>query len=369
MNVLISPNAFKGTISAKKAAEIISDVITLNFMQVNPLIVPIADGGDGTCQLVTDALMLKEIKSWALNAYGRPISATFGWDKEDGKAYIDVSSASGIGSLNGISLDPTIASTYGTGMLIQKAIALGAKEIVLGLGGSATIDLGIGILAALGIAFLDEKGRALSPFSPNYLSKIQHIQRTPKIPKVKFTFLCDVTNRLFGAAGAIPVFGPQKGLKEDEFEGYESLILRLATTLYGKSHLNFEDQSGFGAAGGIAAGLTPFFTTELKIGSTYFFEKIDLKSKVDWADIVITGEGRYDAQSKSGKASYELLQLAKMLGKKIVLITSGNNGLDDGFDLVITLPDLDLSGSDIAHLAEENLKNAIRQSLSSNFWQ
>jgi len=368
MRVLISPNAFKGTMSAQKAGEIISEFIHSNFDTAEIQISPIADGGDGTCRLLTHELNLEEISIWSLNAYGLPIASFFGWEKEGYKAYIDVSTASGLGSITNKELNPSLASSYGTGILIREAIALGAKEIVLGLGGSATIDLGIGILATLGLEFLDEKGRNITLFSPDYLRRIQHIQRSPKIPKVKFTCLCDVKNTLFGENGAIPVFGPQKGLAKVDIIEFEKTCKNLIEKLYSKVNNTFQEQEGFGAAGGIAAGLNAFFPTELQIGSAYFFNQIDLEAKVSWADLVITGEGRYDSQSKEGKASYELLQLSKKMDKRTVLISSGIEGTKDGFDQVISLPDLDFSLSNYNEIAEDNLKKELNLSLGLDFW-
>lgn len=367
MKVLISPNAFKGTMSAQRASEIIADHLRSTYDHVAIQIAPVADGGDGTCQLLTQGLRLKEISVWSLESYGLPISSTIGWDEEGSKAYIDVSSASGLGSITNKKLNPFIATSYGTGMLIREAISFGAKEIVLGLGGSATIDLGIGILAALGIDFLDEKGRAITFFSPHYLQKIQHIQRSTNIPKVKFTCLCDVRNPLFGLNGAIPVFGPQKGLSKIDMSAYEEICKNLILKLYAKVNKTFKDQEGFGAAGGIAAGLNAFFTTELQIGSEYFFKQMQLQARIAWADLIITGEGRYDSQSKEGKASYELLLLSKKMGKRTVLISSGNEGEKDGFDQVISLPDLNFSLLNFKEIAERNLKNQLKTSLNLNF--
>ncbi len=369
MNILISPNAFKGTLDAQKASEIIEEFIASNFKDFNRIISPVADGGDGTCSLLTKALKISSIESWSLNAYGQPISSFFGFDDSNKTAYIDVSTASGLGSLNGIRLEPKIASTYGTGLLIQEAINLGANEIILGLGGSATIDLGIGILANLGIEFLDEKGRKLTPFSPDYLLKIRHIQRAANNPKVKFSCLCDVKNPLFGISGALPVFGPQKGLVKQDFDQTEKLLVQLIEMMYAKSKNIFRDSPGFGAAGGIAAGLSAFFNTELKIGSSYFLDLVDFESKLAWADLIITGEGRYDSQSKEGKAAYELLIRTKRQGKKIGIITSGNEADREGFDLVIKLPDLDFSSKNLNKQAEKNLMIALNSSKGSSFWK
>lgn len=367
MNVLISPNAFKGTMSAREAGEIIKEFIEGKFPNVTTNLLPIADGGDGTCELLTEILGLEKKSAWSLDSIGRPISCEFGWDKDSKKAYVDVSEASGIASLAFDELDPFVASSFGTGLLIREAIALGAEEIVLGLGGSATVDLGVGVLAALGVVFLDEQGRQLTQYAPNYLSKIKHVQKSPSIPKVKFTCLCDVKNTFFGDKGAIPVFGPQKGVALHQIEFYESVCEDVVSMLFKKQKRNFIDKSGFGAAGGIAMGLSAFFETEINFGSKYFFEKVQLESKVSWADLIITGEGRYDDQSAEGKACFELMKLAHQNSRKIVLITSGNELGTEQFDKVLTLPHLDFSQSDFKIKSRENLDSLLAKELSLDF--
>ncbi len=365
MKILISPNAFKGTMSATEAGEIIESFLKESFPEFQTKMIPIADGGDGTCELLAKALGLKQISTWTLDPFGRPVLGTFGWDISSKKAFIDVSTASGIGLIGNEEKDPFVASTFGTGLLIKKAVEEGAEEIILGLGGSATIDLGIGILAALGIIFLDEKGRELTLFTPDYLSRIRHIQRPPKLPKIRFTCLCDVRNTFLGRNGAIPVFGPQKGLKESEFDLYEITCERLIKMIFSKVKMTFVDQAGFGAAGGIALGLSSFFPLEIEFGASYFFDKINLQKEVNWADIVITGEGRYDSQSNEGKACFELLQLARNQQKKSILITSGKEAFQAGFDEVFVLPDLDFSDSEYKAKARENLLGLLKSELKA----
>lgn len=367
MNVLISPNAFKGTMSAREAGEIIKEYIESKFPDVNTTLLPIADGGDGTCELLTEILGLEKKSSWSLNSIGRPIPCTFGWEKAVKKAYIDVSEASGIASLTFGELDPFVASSFGTGLLIREAIAFGAEEIVLGLGGSSTVDIGVGVLSALGVEFLDDQGRQLTQYAPNYLSKIKHVQKSPSIPKVKFICLCDVKNIFFGEKGAIPVFGPQKRVLPHQIESFESVCEDVVSMLYRKQKRDFIDKPGFGAAGGIALGLSVFFETEINFGSTYFFEKVQLESKVNWADLIITGEGRYDDQSAEGKACFELMKLAHQNSKKIVLITSGNELGTLQFDQVLTLPDLDFLQSDFKIKSKENLRELLAKKFSLHF--
>ncbi|MDR7128242.1 glycerate kinase [Algoriphagus sp. 4150] len=356
MNILISPNAFKGTMSARESGEIIQTFIRNKFSKVNTEVLPIADGGDGTCELLTEILKLERKSVWALDPFGRPIPCSYGWDKDAKKAYIDVSTASGIAKLGNEAKKPFVASSFGTGLLIGHAVDLGAEEIILGLGGSATVDLAIGMLAALGVVFLDERGRELTQFSPNYLSKIRHIQRSLRTPNnIRFSCLCDVRNTFFGDRGAIPVFGPQKGILPNQIETYEEECKTVIDRLFLKQKKTFEDRSGFGAAGGIALGLSAFFETEIKFGSEYFFETVNLEIKVKWADLIITGEGRYDSQSSEGKACYELLQLAHRNAKKITLITSGRERGVEQFDQVMTLPDLDFSQENYRENSKRNL--------------
>jgi glycerate kinase len=287
----------------------------------------------------------------------------FGWDGKQKKAYLDVSTASGIGNLEAYQKDPFTTSTYGTGILILKAVDFGAQEIILGLGGSATIDLGIGILNALGVLFLDKDGRELTAFSYRFLSKISHIQLTPHIPKIKFTVLCDVRNPFFGGKGALPVFGPQKGLNPLEIQDLEETCQKVLSYLIKKTKMLWQDSPGFGAAGGIALGLQFFFPTEIKFGAAYFFDLAEMKKKIELSDWIITGEGQYDSQSDQGKASFELLQLAKLAGKKIALVTSGEAGRNSGFDLVLELPSLDFSKPDYKEKARQNLVRLFEQAV------
>ncbi|PZX54092.1 glycerate kinase family protein [Algoriphagus chordae] len=367
MNILVSPNAFKGTMTAREAGEIIQGFVKEKFPKFTTKLLPIADGGDGTCELLTEILGLEKKLVWSLDPFGRPVPSYFGWDPYSRKAYIDVSTASGIASLGNEALNPDVASSYGTGLLLREAIDHGAEEIVLGLGGTATVDLGIGILAALGISFLDENGRELTLFAPKYLAKIRHIQKSPRIPKVKFSCLCDVKNTFFGAKGAIPVFGPQKGVLPNEIEEFESLCGSVINRLFEKQNKVFIDQPGFGAAGGIALGLSAFFDTEIKFGSAYFFEKVKLESAVNWAEYIITGEGKYDNQSTEGKACYELMQLAHNQSKKIALISSGSESGKDLFDQVLTLPDLDFSAQDYKNKSRQNLQALLASEFSLDF--
>jgi glycerate 2-kinase len=355
MNFLIAPNAFKGTIEADEAAVIIGDVLAKKFPDANIELCPIADGGDGTCFLLGKALGLPKVDLFTLDPLGKPVNGFYFLDKSNDTAYLDVSTVSGIKYLKTYEKNPWIASTFGTGELIRNAIENGAKHIVLGLGGSATVDLGLGILRGLGYLFLDEKGREIPVFSDVIFRKIRYIQSPVQKYPIQFTCLCDVNNYFFGTEGAIPVFGPQKGLATEYFEEFDKNCSHVLNLLSRKSGKEILDKPGYGAAGGIAFGLSFFFPIEIQMGAQWFFQQVGLEEKIKQADIIITGEGRYDSQSAGGKGSYELLQIAKRHGKKAVLITSGAGGKDAGFDELLILPDLDFEQKDFQVQAKNNL--------------
>jgi len=304
MKFLIAPNAFKGTISASQSAIIIRSAILDRNPSAKTEICPIADGGDGTCELLGEQLELEVVEFPALNAVGRPVRGRVFMDKDKATAYLDVSTVSGIQGLKSYEIDARVASTYGTGELIRYSLDRGFSQIILGLGGSATVDMGTGILRALGFIFLDDKGRELTIFGPGFLSRIAYVQGPSQPVNVGFTCLCDVQNKFFGKEGAIPVFGPQKGLKIEELEKYEMDSLRLFELFKVKSKNHLEDSSGFGAAGGIALGLSAFFPVSMREGAKFFFDQVGVDKKVRESDWIITGEGRYDSQSTGGKGSY-----------------------------------------------------------------
>jgi glycerate 2-kinase len=355
MNFLIAPNAFKGTIEADEAAVIIGDVLAKKYPDANIELCPIADGGDGTCFLLGKALGLPQVDLYTLDPLGRPVRGFYFLDQSNNTAYLDVSTVSGIKYLKTYEKNPWIASTFGTGELIKNATERGAKHIVLGLGGSATVDLGLGILRGLGYLFLDENGREIPVFSDMLFRKIRFIQSPVQRYPIQFTCLCDVNNYFFGVKGAIPVFGPQKGLTKAEFQEFEKSCSQVLNLLYRKSGKEILDKPGYGAAGGIAFGLSFFFPVGIQMGAQWFFKQVEMEEKIQKADIIITGEGRYDSQSAGGKGSYELLQIGKKHGKKAVLITSGEGGKDAGFDEVLIMPDLNFEQKDFKVQAKNNL--------------
>lgn len=368
MRFLIAPNAYKGTFTALEAVALIKEVLVQGYPSSQFTSQALADGGDGTCALLADSLGLERIDCLSLNAIGQPLVGFFAWEESSKIAFLDVSTCSGLGALSTYAREPSLTSTFGTGILIQHAIQKGAKHLILGLGGSATIDLGTGILQALGFLFLDQNGRELSAFSPEFLKRCRHIQRPLRLPKVSFTCLYDVRNPFFGLNGAVRVFGPQKGVKEAEIEATEVSTAAMVELLLRKSPSPVLDQPGFGAAGGIAFGLAQFFPCSMEYGAQYFFKQVNLEEKVKQVDWILTGEGKYDLQSEEGKASFELKQMAHKQGKKIALIASGKEGCASGFDAVLELPALDFSDLNYKKKAQEEFQGLLREAVSTGLF-
>ncbi|MGY6562294.1 MAG: glycerate kinase family protein [Luteibaculaceae bacterium] len=360
MKILVAPNAFKGTLESYEAAEIIAQNLPASF---SVDLCPIADGGDSTCMLLGKNLGLTKINFETFDPLGRKHVSFCFYDALNEHLFIDVSSATGVKYVKKEERNPKLTSTYGTGFILKEMFDNYAiQKVTLGLGGSSTIDLGLGILQALGVAFYNDKGTALPPFESELLFKIKSIsaEQIERYSAVKFEILCDVKNTFFGSNGAIPVFGPQKGVTQDEFPIYTKAAEHIFS-LFKKHNPNLLDKEGFGAAGGIAMGISTFFNTTLVEGSQYFFRLVDMEERIKNCAILITGEGRYDSQSEEGKGSYALLQWAKKMNKRSVLITSGTiTEAESGFSQVIRLPDLNFTKADYKERAKENLASATK---------
>jgi glycerate kinase len=357
MQILVAPNAFKGTIEADYAAQIIAEALQAKYPQATVVQCPIADGGDGTCSLLGKALRWQPHTVRATDARGRNKEATYYYNAATHTACTDISSVSGIRHLSISERDVWSASTFGTGQLIVHAVQRGAQHIILGLGGSASVDMGLGILQALGLRLYDADNQLIVPFSYRWLERVAAFSAENLQSVGKITCLCDVDNLFFGEQGAIPVFAPQKGLQTVDKQAFTDNSVRIFGLLQ-QINPALMDKPSFGAAGGIPMGLSAFYQVEIVSGATYFFEAVQMERLVAQSDWIITGEGRYDCQSESGKGCYALLLLARKHGKRISLISSGSPEelAVSGFDDVYALPSLDFSAADITVQAVANMR-------------
>ncbi len=299
--------------------------------------VPIADGGDGMARAITIARSgeWQEIK--VSDPFGKSISAGFGLIERGETAVIEMAEASGLWRVDGCGRDPYSASTFGTGELICFASELGVKQIILGIGGSATNDGGAGMALALGYRFLDARGCELDRI-PDQLTDAKAIvsDGKRKIPSV--TVACDVTNPLLGESGCTEVYGPQKGIVEADMVRHEQRLEHFVSLL-GEEGRIAAKREGSGAAGGLGFGCLVFLEAALTPGFELVADVLNLDEHVRWADHVITGEGKLDSQSLHGKAPVGVAEIARRQGKATTAFCGlrGEGDFSDYFDRVIEL--------------------------------
>ncbi|HEY0668018.1 MAG TPA: glycerate kinase [Sphingobacteriaceae bacterium] len=313
MHILIAPNAFKGSLTAKQASECIENGLRQSKLKFTCDQFPIADGGDGTGSLLIEKLGGTIVQVKVHDPLGREIQSSFGLIDNGKTAVIEMADASGIRLLTTRELNPLKVNTFGTGELIKAALDKGVTKIIIALGGSATVDGGAGILAALGIRFLDSGNKVLEATPANLvnLADIDVSGIDQRVLTCELIVLCDVENKLTGNNGAASVFGPQKGASPEDVKVLDSVLLKMA---YLASHITGKDMNAVvhgGAAGGTAAGLYAFFNTRLEKGADYFLELTGFAERLEKADVVITGEGSIDEQTLSGKGPFAVAFMAK----------------------------------------------------------
>lgn len=317
MKVLIAPNSMKGSLDAFEFA----DTVEKAFVKCSPSFeikkLPVADGGDLTGKVLSRALNAIDVQATVLGPLRRKIDAEFAVSGKT--AVIEMANASGMKLLNTEELNPLEATSFGTGQLIQQAIDKGCTEILLGVGGSATVDGGTGMLEALGFSFFDDHGIELPGNGAN-LEKIARIEKPGKFKQISLRIISDVDNPLLGDNGAANVFAPQKGATPEMLETLEKGLKNWANLLENESGKNFSELKGAGAAGGIAVPLIAFFDAEIVPGADFILEKLGFKKQLQWADIVITGEGKIDSQTLGNKAPVVVARLAREQNRPVIAI-------------------------------------------------
>jgi len=342
MRVLIAPDKFKGSLSAREVAAAVAAGLA-QFPGIIAETCPIADGGEGFAEAL--AARREQVGS-IRDPLGRPVSAGCGWmDAET--AVIEMSDASGLHRLAPEERNPWQTSTFGTGQLIQHAATQGASSILVGLGGSATNDAGAGAAAALGWQFLTSDGEPMEPRPANFLA-IERIEPPEDDTLPRIIAACDVRNPLLGPSGASRVYARQKGADDRMIEHLELALDHLAGLVAEQLGIDHRLLPGAGAAGGLGYGLATFFNAELQRGFSIVASALHLEERIAASDLIITGEGRLDAQTLHGKAPFEVARLAKKHGKPIALLCGQSEpGAEaaGGFDLIIPLQSLEPSES------------------------
>jgi glycerate kinase len=322
MHILIAPNAFKNSLTAGEAAAAIGRGLSRSRLAATSECFPVGDGGDGTGDLLIDRHHGQRIPAEARDPLGRAIAANFGLLPSH-TAVIEMATASGLGLLNPTELNPLHTSSAGTGDLIRTALDHNAKRIIIGMGGSATVDGGTGILRALGARFLNSHGQPLEDL-PAQLPDLDSIDLSNldfRLTTTELIVLCDVTNPLIGAKGAAAVFGPQKGASPAAVRQLEAGLVRLAQVI---THQTGEDIAALprtGTAGGAAAGLYGLLQATLVSGIDYFLEITAFDTALGRSTHVITGEGSIDEQTLQGKAPFGVATHAKTHGLPVIALT------------------------------------------------
>lgn len=299
--ILITTDSFKGSLTSPQACKIIAKAIRPYLKNENIIIKPIGDGGEGTAAAMITAANGQWVKRKVTGPLkSMQVKAGFGWFEKDKTAMVEMASASGLTLLDKNQLNPLITTTYGTGELIRSAIDYGAKRILLGVGGSATVDGGTGAAQALGWRFYDADGRKIGIGGGN-LDKIESIEPPAEKFNIKIEVLCDVDNILCGEFGAAAVYGPQKGANPEAVAILTKGLENLAKKTYEQIGINIAEIHGGGAAGGLAAGAAAFMNAELTSGIETVMDYLNIYENISNARWVITGEGSFDEQSLRGK--------------------------------------------------------------------
>lgn len=321
-NFILVPDSFKGTLSAIEVCNIMKSSIKNLYKDANIISVPVADGGEGTVDAFLYALGGEKKSIWVSDAFNeQKILAHYAMLK-DNIAVIEMAACAGLPLVKN-RLKPDKTTTFGVGELIVDAINSGAKKIILGLGGSATNDGGCGMAAALGVKFKDEQDQEFIP-TGGTLSQIYKIDMNniySKIKDVEFISMCDVDNPLCGRLGASAVFAPQKGADEDMVKSLDEGLAHLAKIIKRDLHIEVKDIKGAGAAGGLGAGSIAFLQSKLTKGIDVILDTINFDELVSKADIVFTGEGKFDSQSLHGKVVMGVANRSQKYKTPVIVVT------------------------------------------------
>lgn len=322
MKVIIAPDSFKGSLTAIEAAQAMNRGIKKAFSDVETVLLPVADGGDGSMETLVSATNGKIEHVQVVGPLGNKIEAAYGILGDSETCVIEMATASGLNLVPDEQLSPLKATTYGTGQLIKQALDDGFSSFIIGIGGSATNDGGAGMLQALGLQILDKNGNEIG-YGGGELSKINQIDMKSFDKRIKdcnFIIASDVQNPLIGANGASAIFGPQKGATAEDVALLDGNLTHWANEVAEITDIKLHDLPGSGAAGGIGGAFQAFFPFVMKRGIDVVLNYIKLDEKVMGADLVITGEGQVDSQTASGKTPMGVAQAAKKRNVPTIII-------------------------------------------------
>ena len=365
LKILIAPDSFKNSLPSVEACEAIAEGVLQVFPHAEIIKIPMADGGEGTVDAILPAMNGKKIPVMVHDPLMRPVESFLGISGDGETAIIEMAAASGIERLSPAEQDPWITTTYGTGELIKKALDLGCRKIIIGIGGSATVDGGCGMAQALGIRFLDKQGNSV-PKGGQGLKKIARIDMDnldKRVLEAEILIASDVENVLLGPSGAAYVYGPQKGADGAMVKKLDEGLKKLADQIKQTIKTDISAIPGSGAAGGLGAGFMAFLQAKVRKGFEVVSEITRLEKWVENADMIITGEGKIDFQTTFGKTPAGVATLARKYQKPLIAFagTLGQNWqelLQEGFYAIIPIADNPMNMETSLQNAKQLLRDA-----------
>ena len=367
MKVVIAPDSFKESLTAKQVSDAIKEGLARVWHDAEFVTVPVADGGEGTVQSLIDATHGEQVFTTVMSPLGNEVQAFYGILGDGETAVIEMAEASGLHLVPTDARDPKLTSSFGTGQLIKHALERGMQRLIIGLGGSATNDGGVGMLAALGVKFLDESGNAIATNGGGliHLASIDVSGLDPRLAQCEVLVACDVNNPLCGEKGASAIFGPQKGATPSDVATLDNALHKFGTLTEKVTGKHVLTREGAGAAGGMGAALLGYTPARLQPGIEIVLETVKLAELVADADIVFTGEGRIDHQTAHGKTPMGVAKVAKQFNLPVIALAGcvGENfqavyqcGIDAVFPCVpraMSLADaMSEADTNVANLAE-----------------
>ena len=370
MKIVVAPDSFKGSMSALQVCQAIKSGVIRAFPHAEIIEIPLADGGEGTLDALLTGAGGAQKTTIVRGPLGQPVEAHWGI-LPSGQAIIEMAQASGLNLVAPAKRDALRASSYGTGQLIKTALDAGCREIILGIGGSATTDGGLGALTALGLNARDDRERALEPGGASLLglSTIDLKFLDPRLENTNFTVLCDVTNPLHGSAGAAHIYGAQKGASSQEIALLDNALEHFANVTTDFVGHDYRSHAGAGAAGGIGFGMLAFCNTQMRSGIDVILQATRFAEKIENADLVITGEGALDNQTLNGKTIAGACRAARQsqvpviaFGGAVRLNASQMDelGLVSAFSLTDGPRDLEFCVQNGRHLLSDSVERAVR---------
>ncbi len=367
MKIVIAPDSFKENLTSLQVATAIEKGIKRVLPNAHCVKIPMADGGEGTVRSLVDATGGRIIRKQVTGPMGEPVNARFGLLGDGKTAVIEMAEASGLPLVEKAKRDPSKATTYGTGELIRYALHRGVEAIIVGIGGSATVDGGAGMAQALGVRFMDKSGNPLAEgASGGVLNQIWAIDTSgldPRVRRSKVVIACDVNNPLYGPRGAARVFGPQKGASPAMVKLLDDNLKHFGTLLKKTFEKDIAKLPGAGAAGGLGAGLLAFAGAKMKRGIELVVKITGLEGELKDADLVITGEGRVDFQTAFGKTPAGVAEAARRCEVPVIAIGGGladdaRGVFEHGIDALASAAARDMDLAEAMRLSRAHLENA-----------